>query len=69
MDIRRIVPNISSAHFEESKQFHVDFLGLKLAMDKQWILTFVSESNPTAQITIIQKENPPRFKYGHHDYN
>ena len=39
---------------EQSKQFYSDFLGLDLAMDMGWVLTFVSPSNPTAQVTVIQ---------------
>ena len=56
MDIRRIVPNISSEQIEKSREFYADFLGLKLVMDMQWILTFASISNPTAQISILQKD-------------
>jgi predicted enzyme related to lactoylglutathione lyase len=56
MDIRRIVPNISSDKLDESKEFYINFLGLTLAMDMKWILTFASASNPTAQISIIQSE-------------
>jgi predicted enzyme related to lactoylglutathione lyase len=56
MEIRRIVPNISSNQMEKSKEFYGDFLGLKLVMDMQWILTFVSISNPTAQISILQND-------------
>lgn len=58
MKIRRIVPDISSTNLEESKRFYADFIGLKLAMDMKWILTFTSKSNPTAQINIIQSEGP-----------
>jgi predicted enzyme related to lactoylglutathione lyase len=57
MSIRRIVPNISSTKFEESKKFYRDFLGLTLAMDMEWILTFVSSTNQTAQISIVKGEN------------
>jgi predicted enzyme related to lactoylglutathione lyase len=57
MEIRRIVPDISSDQIDKSKQFYQEFRGLKLAMDREWILTFVSESNPTAQITIVKTEN------------
>jgi len=63
MDIRRINANISSEQIEKSKQFYGDLLGLKLVMDMQWILTFASVSNPTAQISILQRDpnssNPP----------
>ncbi|HMC00752.1 MAG TPA: VOC family protein [Flavobacteriaceae bacterium] len=58
MKIRRIVPDISSTALEESKKFYADFIGLKLAMDMGWILTFVSESNPTAQINILKSDKP-----------
>ena len=37
MEIRRIVPNINSSNFEESKKFYKDFLGLNLVMDMDWI--------------------------------
>ncbi len=58
MAIRRIVPNIASNKLDESKAFYTDFLGLRLAMDMGWILTFVSESNPTAQVSVEQNEEP-----------
>ena len=54
MDIRRIVPNIGSTQMELSRKFYSDFLKLKLVMDMGWILTFASESNPTAQISIVK---------------
>lgn len=64
MEIRRINSNIGSGHVEKSKEFYAEFLGLKLVMDMEWILTFASESNPTAQISIIptnkdQPSGPP----------
>lgn len=57
MSIKRIVPNISSIKLDESKEFYINFLGLTLAMDMKWILTFVSDTNPTAQISIVQSDN------------
>lgn len=54
MSIRRIVPDIASGQMEESRKFYADFLGLDLAMDMGWIMTFASPSNPTAQITLMQ---------------
>jgi predicted enzyme related to lactoylglutathione lyase len=58
MNIIRIVPDITSTKMEESKSFYSDFIGLKLAMDMGWILTFVSESNPTAQINLLKSDEP-----------
>lgn len=54
--IRRIVPNIYSHDIEKSKEFYTGFLEMELAMDMEWILTFVSKENPTAQISIFQQE-------------
>ena len=57
MSIRRVVPNINSDKMEESKNFYGQFLGMRLAMDMQWVLTFASEDNPTAQITIVKSDS------------
>ena len=57
MEIRRIIPNISSTKMEESKDFYTNFLGLHIVMDMHWVLTFGSSSNPTAQINIVKSEN------------
>ena len=54
MSIKRIVPDITSEHMDASRKFYADFLGMNLAMDMGWILTFVSPSNPTAQVTLMQ---------------
>lgn len=54
MNIKRIVPDITSERMDESRKFYAEFLGLQLAMDMGWILTFVSSGNPTAQITLMQ---------------
>ena len=56
--IRRIVPNIYSSDLEASKRFYSTFLGMTLAMDMGWILTFVSPANNTAQISVF--ENPDK---------
>ncbi|MDG3582272.1 VOC family protein [Galbibacter pacificus] len=52
--IQRVVPNIYSNDIESSKQFYNGFLGMKLAMDMGWILTFISNDNPTAQISVFK---------------
>ena len=56
MKHRRITPDLNSNKIEESKKFYTDFIGLKLAMDMGWILTFISESNPTAQINLLRSD-------------
>jgi predicted enzyme related to lactoylglutathione lyase len=54
MNIRRVVPDIASARFEESRKFYTEFFGFNVAMDMGWIVTFVSPSNPTAQINLLR---------------
>lgn len=56
MPVNRIVPNIESEHPGDSKGFYKDFLGLKVAMDMDWIITFISESNPTSQLSVIRND-------------
>lgn len=54
--MKRIVSNIYSDDIEKSKQFYTEFLGMELAMDMGWILTFVSKENKTAQISIFKND-------------
>jgi predicted enzyme related to lactoylglutathione lyase len=54
MSIRRIVPNIQTERMEESRKFYTEFLGLEVAMDMDWIVTLVSPTNPTAQISLLR---------------
>ena len=48
------MPDIKSHNLAESRVFYVDFLGMELAMDMGFVMTFVSPSNPTAQLTLLQ---------------
>ena len=62
MAIRRVVPNITSDDADLSRVFYEDFLGLERAMDMGWIATYVSPTNPTAQVSIVRRtdtEAPP----------
>jgi predicted enzyme related to lactoylglutathione lyase len=53
MSIRRVVPNLPSDRFDESRAFYADFLGFRVAMDMGWVMTFASPDNPTPQITLL----------------
>lgn len=54
MNIRRVVPDITSDHIEESRDFYAGFLGFQVGLDMGWVITFVSPSNPAAQITVMR---------------
>jgi len=55
MSIRRVVPDIVSTKFDDSRAFYADFLGMRKAMDLGFIVTFVSPSNETAQVSIVNQ--------------
>jgi predicted enzyme related to lactoylglutathione lyase len=59
MSIRRVVPNIQTERMDESRKFYTELLGLEVAMDMSWIVTLVSPSNPTAQISLVRGTAPP----------
>ena len=53
MSILRVVPNLKSDRFDESRKFYAEFLGFNVAMDMGWVMTFASPINPTAQVTVL----------------
>lgn len=56
MAIRRVVPNIQAAPTEASRAFYADFLGFEVGFDLGWILTFVSPTEPAAQLSVIEAD-------------
>jgi catechol 2,3-dioxygenase-like lactoylglutathione lyase family enzyme len=56
MSIRRVMPDIKSDRFDECRTFYVELLGFEVAMDMGWIMTFVSPTNPTAQISVMRSD-------------
>jgi predicted enzyme related to lactoylglutathione lyase len=54
MEVRRVVPNLkASAPLERTRHFYEELIGLELAMDLGWIVTFRSRSNATAQLSVL----------------
>jgi catechol 2,3-dioxygenase-like lactoylglutathione lyase family enzyme len=56
MSIRRVVPNVQTDQFEESHEFWSGLLGFELGMDLDWVRTYVSPINPTAQVSIVRRD-------------
>jgi catechol 2,3-dioxygenase-like lactoylglutathione lyase family enzyme len=56
MTIRRVVPNIASDELDACRDFYAGLLGFQVAMDLGWILTLVSPSNPTAQLSVVRED-------------
>jgi catechol 2,3-dioxygenase-like lactoylglutathione lyase family enzyme len=55
MTVRRVVPDFHSDSPATSREFY-ETLGFELGMDMDWIATFVSPANPTAQVTLIRAD-------------
>lgn len=56
MTARRVVPNFRSDLSATSREFYGDVLGFDVGMDMDWIVTFVSPSNPAAQLSLIRED-------------
>jgi predicted enzyme related to lactoylglutathione lyase len=56
MRVRRVVPDFHSPDPGASANFYSEVLGLELAMDLGWIVTFVAPGNPAAQISVMRED-------------
>jgi catechol 2,3-dioxygenase-like lactoylglutathione lyase family enzyme len=55
--VSRAVPNIKSDRPAETRDFFLDLLGFEVAMDLDWVVTVVSPSNRSAQVTIVGNDD------------
>lgn len=49
MAVKRIVANIKAGNLEGAKNFYGRILGMDVAMDHGWIVTFATDENNTPQ--------------------
>jgi predicted enzyme related to lactoylglutathione lyase len=56
MRVRRIVPDFQAQDPAASTEFYAEVLGLEVAMDQGWIVTFAAPGNPTAQISVMRQD-------------
>ncbi len=56
MSVKRIVPDLHAADPGATRAFYVDVLGLEVAMDLGWIITFVAPGNTRAQISVMSND-------------
>jgi predicted enzyme related to lactoylglutathione lyase len=56
MRVRRVVPDFHSPDPGASRPFYAEVLGLEVAMDLGWIVTFVDPDNPAAQISVMRQD-------------
>jgi catechol 2,3-dioxygenase-like lactoylglutathione lyase family enzyme len=55
MTVKRIVANIAADDLHRAKKFYADILGLEVAMDLGWILTFAADGAAAPQISIAKE--------------
>ena len=55
MTVKRIVANIAADDLDRAKKFYADILGLEVAMDLGWILTFAADDAAAPQISIAKE--------------
>jgi catechol 2,3-dioxygenase-like lactoylglutathione lyase family enzyme len=53
MAVRRIVANLAVDRTDAAKTFYGDVLGMNIAMDLGWIVTFAADGSMTPQISIM----------------
>ena len=52
MAVKRVVTNIAARDVGAAHAFYGDVLGMSLAMDLRWILTFAAETRASPQINV-----------------
>ena len=52
MAVRRIVANIAADRLDAARAFYGDLLGMSIAMDLGWIMTFAADGSMTPQISV-----------------
>jgi catechol 2,3-dioxygenase-like lactoylglutathione lyase family enzyme len=55
MIVKRIVPNFAAADVSKARRFYADILGLEVAMDLGWIVTFASPALMAPQISVAME--------------
>jgi predicted enzyme related to lactoylglutathione lyase len=53
MTVRRIVPNLAAGDPTATREFYAQLLGLGVAMDLGWIITFAEAEHPATQLSAI----------------
>lgn len=58
MSVRRVVPDLHSTDPIAARSFYEQVLGMEVAMDLGWIVTFRSRTHPAAQVSVMATDTP-----------
>jgi catechol 2,3-dioxygenase-like lactoylglutathione lyase family enzyme len=53
MGVRRIVPDFHTSDVAASRELYADVLGLDVAMDLGWVVTYAAPGRPDVQISVL----------------
>ena len=56
MAVRRIVPDLHAEDPRAGAAFYAEVLGLEVAMDLGWIVTYAEPGNPAAQLSVMSHD-------------
>ena len=56
MGVRRVVPDFHAPDPSAAAGFYAEVLGLEVAMDQGWIVTYAAPGNPAAQISVMRED-------------
>jgi catechol 2,3-dioxygenase-like lactoylglutathione lyase family enzyme len=56
MGVRRILPDFDAPDPKAGAGFYSEVLGLEVAMDQGWVVTYAAPDNPTAQINVMRED-------------
>ena len=57
MTVRRIVPDFATSDVAASRELYVDVLGLDVAMDLGWIVTYAAPGNRAVQLSVMAADD------------
>ena len=55
MTVRRVVANIAADRVADAKAFYGNVLGMRIAMDFGWIVTFAADEAATPQVSVASE--------------
>ena len=56
MTVRRIVPDFHATDVAASRELYVEVLGLEVAMDIGWVVTYAAPGSPATQISVMRDD-------------
>jgi len=53
MAVKRVVTNIATSNVDAAQTFYGELLGMQIAMDFRWIVTFTSDETMSPQVSFM----------------